>query len=42
MYHHDDHALSLMDWFCGAGRSSRGAHAVPGVRMARAARGARL
>ncbi|QIS09887.1 DNA cytosine methyltransferase [Nocardia arthritidis] len=29
--------LELMDWFCGAGGSSQGAHAVPGVRVARAA-----
>ncbi|RKN40943.1 DNA cytosine methyltransferase [Streptomyces hoynatensis] len=26
-----------MDWFCGAGGSSQGAHAVPGVRVERAA-----
>jgi DNA (cytosine-5)-methyltransferase 1 len=29
--------LRLMDWFCGAGGSSQGAHAVPGVTVARAA-----
>ncbi|MCO6011451.1 DNA cytosine methyltransferase [Actinoallomurus purpureus] len=29
--------LSLMDWFCGAGGSSQGAHAVPGVEVTRAA-----
>lgn len=29
--------LDLMDWFCGAGGSSQGAHAVPGVHVARAA-----
>ncbi|MBF6333168.1 DNA cytosine methyltransferase [Nocardia transvalensis] len=29
--------LELMDWFCGAGGSSQGAHAVPGVHVARAA-----
>lgn len=29
--------LDLMDWFCGAGGSSQGAHAVPGVRVSRAA-----
>lgn len=36
MHRHDDE-LRLMDWFCGAGGSSQGAHAVPGVRVARAA-----
>lgn len=35
-YRHDDE-LTLMDWFCGAGGSSQGAHAVPGVRVTRAA-----
>ena len=30
MYRHDSE-LSVMDWFCGAGGSSQGAHAVPGV-----------
>lgn len=29
--------LTLMDWFCGAGGSSQGAHAVPGVQVTRAA-----
>ncbi|MCX4094523.1 DNA cytosine methyltransferase [Nocardia sp. alder85J] len=29
--------LTLMDWFCGAGGSSQGAHAVPGVRVTHAA-----
>ncbi|GAA3172807.1 DNA cytosine methyltransferase [Nonomuraea roseoviolacea] len=29
--------LTLMDWFCGAGGSSQGAHAVPGVEVTRAA-----
>lgn len=29
--------LRLMDWFCGAGGSSQGAHAVPGVTVSRAA-----
>ncbi|MGW0334256.1 DNA cytosine methyltransferase [Streptomyces sp. NPDC003011] len=32
-----DGALDVMDWFCGAGGSSQGAHAVPGVRVALAA-----
>ncbi|MCI3155505.1 DNA cytosine methyltransferase [Streptomyces sp. GB4-14] len=36
MYRHDDE-LTLMDWFCGAGGSSQGVHAVPGVRVERAA-----
>jgi len=36
-YRHDDSALTLMDWFCGAGGSSQGAHAVPGVRVELAA-----
>lgn len=35
-YRHDDH-LTLMDWFCGAGGSSQGAHSVPGVRVELAA-----
>lgn len=35
-YKHDD-SLTLMDWFCGAGGSSQGAHAVPGVRVELAA-----
>jgi DNA (cytosine-5)-methyltransferase 1 len=30
-------SLTLMDWFCGAGGSSQGAHAVPGVRVTLAA-----
>ncbi len=34
---HDNDALSVMDWFCGAGGSSQGAHAVPNVRVTRAA-----
>ncbi|WP_055481267.1 DNA cytosine methyltransferase [Sphaerimonospora mesophila] len=29
--------LTLTDWFCGAGGSSQGAHAVPGVQVTRAA-----
>lgn len=37
MYRHDDNALTVMDWFCGAGGSSQGMHAVPGVRVERAA-----
>ncbi|MEU6016942.1 DNA cytosine methyltransferase [Streptomyces sp. NPDC047515] len=37
MYRNDDTALSVMDWFCGAGGSSQGAHSVPGVRVTRAA-----
>jgi DNA (cytosine-5)-methyltransferase 1 len=37
MARHDNDALTLMDWFCGAGGSSQGAHAVPGVRVERAA-----
>ncbi|MFC8583328.1 DNA cytosine methyltransferase [Streptomyces sp. NPDC057217] len=36
-YTHDDTALTVMDWFCGAGGSSQGVHAVPGVRVERAA-----
>ncbi|MFD8577340.1 DNA cytosine methyltransferase [Streptomyces virginiae] len=36
MYRNDDE-LTVMDWFCGAGGSSQGAHAIPGVRVARAA-----
>ncbi|MGK5533333.1 DNA cytosine methyltransferase [Streptomyces sp. URMC 129] len=36
-YRHDFDGLTLMDWFCGAGGSSQGAHAVPGVRVTRAA-----
>ncbi|WP_228981338.1 DNA cytosine methyltransferase [Streptomyces sp. DH12] len=37
MYCHDNDALTVMDWFCGAGGSSQGAHAIPGVRVERAA-----
>ncbi|MFD7995552.1 DNA cytosine methyltransferase [Streptomyces mexicanus] len=37
MYRHDDNALTVMDWFCGAGGSSQGMHAVPGLRVERAA-----
>lgn len=37
MYRHDDNALTVMDWFCGAGGSSQGMHSIPGVRMERAA-----
>ncbi|WP_433893063.1 DNA cytosine methyltransferase [Streptomyces sp. CA-111067] len=29
--------LTLMDWFCGAGGSSQGAHAIPGLSVTRAA-----
>ncbi|QQM45121.1 DNA cytosine methyltransferase [Streptomyces liliifuscus] len=36
-YRHDDDAPTVMDWFCGAGGSSQGVHAVPGVRVTRAA-----
>jgi DNA (cytosine-5)-methyltransferase 1 len=36
-YRHDSDALSVMDWFCGAGGSSQGAHAIPGVAVTRAA-----
>lgn len=36
-YRNDNDALTVMDWFCGAGGSSQGAHAVPGVRVERAA-----
>ncbi|MEU0181812.1 DNA cytosine methyltransferase [Streptomyces sp. NPDC006207] len=36
-YRHDTDALTVMDWFCGAGGSSQGVHAVPGVRVERAA-----
>lgn len=42
MYRNDNDALTVMDWFCGAGGSSQGMHSIPGVRMARAAKGARL
>ncbi|MEU6928972.1 DNA cytosine methyltransferase [Streptomyces sp. NPDC046374] len=37
VFKHDGGDLSVMDWFCGAGGSSQGAHAVPGLRVARAA-----
>lgn len=37
MYRNDNDALTVMDWFCGAGGSSQGMHSIPGVRMARAA-----
>lgn len=37
MYRNDDNALTVMDWFCGAGGSSQGMHSIPGVRMERAA-----
>lgn len=36
-YRHDSDAITLMDWFCGAGGSSQGAHVVPNVRVALAA-----
>lgn len=36
-YRNDDSALTVMDWFCGAGGSSQGMHAVPGIRVERAA-----
>ncbi|MET9517471.1 DNA cytosine methyltransferase [Streptomyces sp. NPDC002994] len=36
-YRNDNDALTVMDWFCGAGGSSQGAHAIPGVRVERAA-----
>lgn len=36
-YRNDGDALSVMDWFCGAGGSSQGAHAVPDVQVTRAA-----
>lgn len=37
MARNDNDSLTLMDWFCGAGGSSQGAHAIPGVRVTRAA-----
>ncbi|WP_097964924.1 DNA cytosine methyltransferase [Streptomyces sp. or20] len=37
MFRNDNNALTVMDWFCGAGGSSQGAHSVPGVRVTRAA-----
>lgn len=36
-YRNDNDALTVMDWFCGAGGSSQGMHSVPGVRVERAA-----
>ncbi|MER5697827.1 Hint domain-containing protein [Streptomyces mirabilis] len=36
-YKHDGTELSVMDWFCGAGGSTQGADAVPGVKVTRAA-----
>ncbi|MEU8623246.1 DNA cytosine methyltransferase [Streptomyces sp. NPDC048669] len=36
-YRNDTDALTVMDWFCGAGGSSQGAHAIPNVRVERAA-----
>ncbi|MCZ7413124.1 DNA cytosine methyltransferase [Streptomyces sp. WMMC897] len=36
-YRHDSDTLTVMDWFCGAGGSSQGAHAIPGVSVTRAA-----
>ncbi|MFD8144761.1 DNA cytosine methyltransferase [Streptomyces sp. NPDC059708] len=36
-FRNDDSELTVMDWFCGAGGSSQGAHSIPGVRVARAA-----
>jgi DNA (cytosine-5)-methyltransferase 1 len=37
MYRHDNDALTVMDWFCGAGGSSQGMHEVPSLRVERAA-----
>lgn len=37
MSRNDNDALTVMDWFCGAGGSSQGMHSIPGVRMERAA-----
>ncbi|MER7813848.1 DNA cytosine methyltransferase [Streptomyces sp. NPDC096153] len=37
MSYRTDADLRLMDWFCGAGGSSQGAHAVPGVNVSLAA-----
>lgn len=37
MFRHDDTELTVMDWFCGAGGSSQGMHAIPNVRVERAA-----
>ncbi|MER6176663.1 DNA cytosine methyltransferase [Streptosporangium sp. NPDC001681] len=36
-YRHDSDVVSLTDWFCGAGGSSQGAHAVPNVDVTLAA-----
>ncbi|WP_309144475.1 DNA cytosine methyltransferase [Streptomyces sp. BR123] len=36
-YRHDSDVINAMDWFCGAGGSSQGIDAVPGVRVTRAA-----
>lgn len=36
-YRNDNDALTVMDWFCGAGGSSQGMHSIPGVRVERAA-----
>lgn len=36
-YRNDNDALTVMDWFCGAGGSSQGMHAVPNLRVERAA-----
>ncbi|MCY0922331.1 DNA cytosine methyltransferase [Streptomyces sp. H27-G5] len=36
-YRHDSAEINAMDWFCGAGGSSQGIDAVPGVRVSRAA-----
>jgi DNA (cytosine-5)-methyltransferase 1 len=36
-YRNDNDALTVMDWFCGAGGSSQGMHSIPNVRMERAA-----
>ncbi|MET7956365.1 DNA cytosine methyltransferase [Streptomyces sp. NPDC005317] len=36
-YRNDNDGLTVMDWFCGAGGSSQGAHSVPGLQVTRAA-----
>lgn len=36
-FHYDGTGLTLMDWFCGAGGSSQGAHLVPHVTVSLAA-----
>ncbi|MEU1099264.1 DNA cytosine methyltransferase, partial [Streptomyces sp. NPDC005877] len=36
-HRNDNDALTVMDWFCGAGGSSQGMHSIPGVRVERAA-----